>query len=1482
MILKKLLLTILLLGSGFGFSIMAQSSIYQDAKALAEIARSGAAPVLRFKKMRTHYTSNGIFQYDFKRGNIKIDVAVERNERIPRYALPSFGIFKFTLNPGDTLEVAMPDSLLSFGGPSYELVEVDYNSDLIRIFTTTRPELILNGVQNDSVNLDPLPARQLRYETKVNFQEIMKIVQAHSHYRIKNENKIPTYESNLSKYRENPFFGELIERNEFPLPSTDKYFKSNMTLRRYESTNDFFNYLNKNYEWHQLLYGDTTIQLQKKVSYKDIAGNYRTPIVTSKKELIEANTKINETSRNRNFLDAQTVAVGLSDFIAERAQEELNLTFFTRFKENLSDPSELTVLFPETKNLLYQFEISNYKTLLSNAREAFTVDLDNLGLNFPNILELPKYRSLYNSPEVYNVSLIYSIANMAYKEIPVEDIMMVGFQKLRNRDLNLSKDINLTLADAILHPTAFPKKEGKKDKDAFQPKIKPGTEIAILEQHLNDYLSSIDKTRAGINQAFESISYANSYLLEKGGIVLPSFSVELDMDISAFKEETISPIFLDPTDYDNFVTASMSKTGDESREFSRSVFGPYNKLFIHNREVAFQGNFIHKYRDILKANLHGKAYFQDLLDQPTLEDYEAFLKDRPDQDDRVLARGLAISRNLLNENWEDYLEKKIATQIDMMKDILAFEEVILYRDLGRDAAERQMSSFLKRVDLVKGAAEEEIYFWSNALGKDISDHQIFALHHLKGVIDNNLFIKTFQQAQSELQEAQRSQTPFYVKDFVSEKIPGGNYELILKKADEELVAIKDHMIEKVVQLYDTNKSASIDNRVYAKKLKFFDHYLTKQSQLNNVSELVEKAAEDRRLIDESIRTKINEDADLQGLIADLNTLTDSLENGSFDENDPAVFDKLVLQYDSLQSRQSEIEASYQEQNQALIADLELNLKNQLEGMAQNQTSDSMFYAIPPSIDGSTLTLLSEAYSFNDNKFYVAYIQEESREESIEGSKNPELAEIERNLSSLKDNLQNARKKRALIQTHFKILENDYCKNLVDAKTNAKNLAKSFEVAIHLLYAFRDYKGVDSTLMYNDTTNLMITNNQIDSTTGYVTSMTVIDTFRVNKKRIIESDKATNRTRWITRQEFKSLQSDEIEWNLFLGLLYERLNAIEDLPNRFTSEGVALLATKFLEITHDMETHRTNLRIKKATEPDRVSFKDYYPFIRTTVDMFNTVIRTQSIGDKNLMETLPSLTAVPEISDQALSLYENIYAKEYSGAILNAMELLKVITTGKLEEKERLQSTRAINAVFTYGTFMANMIDAKSSEQVKNILKSVTLPPGSSRIKRETTNSFTINSYLGASVARDVLVDAPNGVDASSFGAALSVPIGFTYSFSPNWIKNSSSLSLFVPLLDLGAITAYRQDPKQDEYSVDALPELKWRNLFSPGLFAVYNFANNPFSLGVGGQYGPQLREIKFETGDPVSVNSFRFPMVFFNIDVPFFNLHTGPKKIIVR
>ncbi|MFT6322387.1 MAG: hypothetical protein ACJAT4_003323, partial [Granulosicoccus sp.] len=542
---------------------------------------------------------------------------------------------------------------------------------------------------------------------------------------------------------------------------------------------------------------------------------------------------------------------------------------------------------------------------------------------------------------------------------------------------------------------------------------------------------------------------------------------------------------------------------------------------------------------------------------------------------------------------------------------------------------------------------------------------------------------------------------------------------------------------------------------------------------------------------------------------------------------------------------------------------------------------------------NSMSKISDAHKLEDNFYFKEFRKSEQEEKTLDFKNHSDIVAFDTRLDSSKIIISDLNHKSAQLKNYLSTLENRYCKDLIEAEDNAKNLSVGMEIATHLLFAFRDYEKIRDTLFYQDSVFVKVTINQLDSLSGFTNTYTS-DSLRIIEKPIEGTTEPLIAARWITKKEFENLRKNDLQWNIFLGLLYQRLISIENAPD-FSPRGVAILATKFLSITNDMDTYRNELRRKKATVPNSISFKDYYPFIRSTVDLFNTVITTPSIGDTTTIATNFGLKNIPHISNEALSLYENIYAKNYGNAILNSMQLLKIITEKKRQEnrnrrdklkdkREDRKSQLAINAVLTYGTFMANMINAESSDQVKNILKSATLPPGSSRIKRETVTSFTINSYLGAAVGRDRLLGIPENLDLAqdAFGASLAVPIGFTYSFSPNFIKNNSSFSIHVPLLDLGAITAYRQNPDNPNYSIDDLPDFSWNNLFSPGLFAVYNFAKSPFSLGVGGQYGPQLRQITINTGEAVNVNSWRFPMAFFTIDVPFFNLHTGARKIIVK
>lgn len=195
-------------------------------------------------------------------------------------------------------------------------------------------------------------------------------------------------------------------------------------------------------------------------------------------------------------------------------------------------------------------------------------------------------------------------------------------------------------------------------------------------------------------------------------------------------------------------------------------------------------------------------------------------------------------------------------------------------------------------------------------------------------------------------------------------------------------------------------------------------------------------------------------------------------------------------------------------------------------------------------------------------------------------------------------------------------------------------------------------------------------------------------------------------------------------------------------------------------------------------------------------------------------------------------------------------------------------------LFRYGTFMADVASADNANDFEAALNTMALPPGSSQIKRTQPSSFELGAYFGAALSQERLV-LPVGIDAPEledevFGAALWVPVGVSYSRN---IGGNKSLTFFGSLIDLGAITAFRLDSRNDDAgsaTVERLPEFRPANIIAPGFHVMYNFPKSPFTLGVGVQDGPSIR--KFTLAGDTREREARSVrgMVTFSVDVPIF------------
>jgi hypothetical protein len=100
-------------------------------------------------------------------------------------------------------------------------------------------------------------------------------------------------------------------------------------------------------------------------------------------------------------VDVTTIADGLAKFLVNRTKEELSVAFFVELKKDLNDYDELKILFPETLDILNLIDekIYQFSAYLTELRDAFIIDLNNLPYHVPDILELQKFERYFLEPD---------------------------------------------------------------------------------------------------------------------------------------------------------------------------------------------------------------------------------------------------------------------------------------------------------------------------------------------------------------------------------------------------------------------------------------------------------------------------------------------------------------------------------------------------------------------------------------------------------------------------------------------------------------------------------------------------------------------------------------------------------------------------------------------------------------------------------------------------------------------------------------------------------------------------------------------------------------------------------------------------------------------------------------------------------------------------------------------------------------------------
>ncbi len=401
--------------------------------------------------------------------------------------------------------------------------------------------------------------------------------------------------------------------------------------------------------------------------------------------------------------------------------------------------------------------------------------------------------------------------------------------------------------------------------------------------------------------------------------------------------------------------------------------------------------------------------------------------------------------------------------------------------------------------------------------------------------------------------------------------------------------------------------------------------------------------------------------------------------------------------------------------------------------------------------------------------------------------------------------------------------------------------------------------------------------------------------------------------WITVRHFEMLFKDEIATKLFLALVYQRAaidnivfhksqNDVISLTSVMKNNATSIFAFRsyfldFLRLAEQTEQKLTELKGKQGKlEPG-----DYYEYVSSAIDIIEYGFRITNLIDEKF-----DGTEYVKVMRSGNNLYRNIVDKNYSAAVTNALYIIQIVTEVITEqseyddvlkksiardaanfstepEKEKMETeyttgfenfktlNKLSKGAVKYGVFMANVVDAKSSAEIKEAIENAALPAGSSSYKKYQRATLSVSSYLGGQLRLKHQKDPKRTWDQN---LGVIAPVGLAL----NWgIGKYGAVSIFAPLIDVGAIAEFRLKDNGTELT----ESIKLGNIFSPGGYLVYGFGGNiPLALGIGAQYGPGLFEVKGASNGSTT-NAYQNPEwranVFLAIDMPLFNLTPGKK-----
>ncbi|MEP6674684.1 MAG: hypothetical protein ABJA78_06005 [Ferruginibacter sp.] len=380
--------------------------------------------------------------------------------------------------------------------------------------------------------------------------------------------------------------------------------------------------------------------------------------------------------------------------------------------------------------------------------------------------------------------------------------------------------------------------------------------------------------------------------------------------------------------------------------------------------------------------------------------------------------------------------------------------------------------------------------------------------------------------------------------------------------------------------------------------------------------------------------------------------------------------------------------------------------------------------------------------------------------------------------------------------------------------------------------------------------------------------------------------------WINSDSVNILLADPVTIQLYLGLVYQKAGA----SISFSAGGGVNLQTLLSNLilpgnqVKDISNYIRGL-IKQISfltqsisnisgkEKEKINFSDYYTVYTASINLFEYASQINKFPGLSSIMPGPVFASYLAAARTGGNIALDINQKNYSAALINTYQLYSFVFKDNGVANDKFKKF-----LLKYGSFMASVSQAQNSDDVEKAIEAVALPTGSSRIKRETPFNVALNAYAGLFMGHETIKGIKDDHVFNTYGVAAPIGVSISRGHSiffistgdKGWKENKLgwSTSLFLSIVDLGAIAAYRF--KDD--TTAQVPTIQLKNIFSPGAFLSIGIPKSPLSVNFGTQIGPNLRKIDHNNATLASQDNGNKTYVRYSlallVDIPLLNFAT--------